>query len=193
MAVDAGTLLAAAVDKAGIDRFAYQREAVRHTLTHTMNSPVLNVGCKEDPVPLKPLAPTRVVNCDMVAHDELHDQPNKADVLFDCAREPWPFADQTAAMVVFGDILEHLDGVRTEIWHALDEARRVALSMCITVPMDTAIDHEFSDRWSRGVRHRTCFTGSLLRECVQRAGWEIAHFRTVDYVFLPVGFLMCCV
>jgi len=186
---DHGTLLAKAVDP-HTDRFDYQRQASFYARDH-MIGPILNVGCKEDPAHLKALSPDRVVNCDMCAHDELHDQPNKADVLFDCARDRWPFEDQSAAMVIMGDILEHLDA--TEIRAALSEARRVSQSLCVTTPHDTKVDLAFAAKWSRGVRHLTCFMSKDLTDHARDAGWSVVHLRAVDYVFLPIGFLMCCV
>ena len=186
---DHGTLLAKAVDP-HTDRFDYQRQASFYARDH-MTGPILNVGCKEDPAHLKYYGPDRVVNCDMCAHDELHDQPNKADVLFDCARDRWPFEDSSAAMVIMGDILEHLNAM--EIVTALAEARRVGQSLCVTTPHDTEVDLAFAAKWSRGVRHVTCFTAGGLSDAASGVGWNIVHLRAVDYVFLPIGFLMCCV
>lgn len=186
---DLGTMLAARVD-AHTDRFAYQRAAAAFAVANVPGL-VLNVGCKEDPVPLKPLSPDRVVNCDMQTYDPQLDTDFAVDALFDCARDPWPFSDDSAAMVVMGDILEHLEG--EEIDDALSEARRVSAMLCLTVPHDTEADPAFADQWPRGVKHRTFFTAEDLAMAVEATDWRIVHFRTVDYVFLPVGFLMCCV
>jgi len=174
------------------DRFAFQRAAVTRAV-HNKTGLILNVGCKEDPVPLKPLAPDRVVNCDISDYDFIENRPNCQDVLFDCARDRWPYNDREACLVVMGDILEHL-GVE-DVRFALAEARRVGGSLAVTTPHDTSPDmccDEFANRFARGERHRTCFTEALLRELLVEAGWKVTHFRTVDYVFLPEGYLVFC-
>ena len=186
------------------DRFHFQRECVRRALADG-NGLVLNVGCCDDQNSayaesagaidnrLKPLDPERVINCDISAVDELYadpddetrvtgTRPTAAEVLFDAARERWPFEDGAAALVVLGDILEHLS--REDIVSALGEARRVGARLCVTVPEDTRPTNtpERADLFRRGHVHRTVVTEGLLRGALRQTGWRVVHWHLIaDY------------
>lgn len=179
------------------DRFAFQKDCVRKALTEEIGL-ILNVGCCSDqaewPVnSLKPIDPIRVINCDISAVDELYEdpedetrvtgtRPTAAEVLFDAARDRWPFDDGAAALVVMGDILEHLSS--EDILAALTEARRVSQRLCVTVPCDTRPTNtpERADQFRRGHVHRTVVTERLLRDALKAAGWRIVHWHIVpDY------------
>jgi hypothetical protein len=179
------------------DRFEFQKDRVRRALAD-LDGPVLNVGCCDDQAcwpsnALKPLDPERVINCDISAVDELYEDPDDdtkvtgtrptaAEVLFDAARDRWPFEDGSAALVVLGDILEHLSP--QEILSTLMSARRVSRRVCITVPEDTRPTNtpERADRFRKGHVHRTIVTEPLLRRALKQAGWRIVRFTLVpDY------------
>jgi hypothetical protein len=173
------------------DRFQFQKNCVRKALDE-LDGVVLNVGCCDDqaqypPNSLKPLDPQRVINCDISAIDEIYGDPDDdtkvtgtkltaAEVLFDAARDRWPFADKSAGLVVLGDILEHLSP--EEILATLTEARRVSARLCITVPEDTRATNtpERADQFRRGHVHRTIVTEGLLRGALKAAGWRIVRF-----------------
>lgn len=179
------------------DRFAFQKDCVRRALRE-LPGLVLNVGCCDDQREwpansLKPIDPQRVLNCDISAVDELYEDPDDdtkvtgyrptaAEMLFDAARDHWPFADGEAALVVMGDILEHLSP--DDIMAALGEARRVSSRLCVTVPEDTRATNtpERADQFRRGHVHRTLVTESLLRKSLKGAGWRIRNLHLVpDY------------
>lgn len=174
-----------------VARFTYQRECVWSALAD-LDGLILNVGCNEDPANLKAIDPQRVVNCDIFAMDTVMDRPNRVDVLFDCARDTWPFSPDEAALVVLGDILEHLKP--EEIEYALTEARRVGQRLCITVPCDTreTNNDDEANKYPRGAVHRTVVTEKLLCEALDVTGWKPREFVTVDYGFCPDGFFVTC-
>lgn len=161
-------------------RFDFQRQCVRAALAAS-DLLVINCGCNDDPAHLKAESPDRVLNCDLFAHDTVIDRRNAVDVLFDAARDRWPFADDDAELVVLGDILEHLKP--TEILATLREARRVSLSLCITVPRDERDSNcdEVADSMPRGAVHRTIVTDELLRHLLEEAGWTVTEWREVEY------------
>lgn len=189
------------------DRFAFQKDCVRSALADDANPEryVISVGCCDDANNaytetggqidnrLKPLDPTRVILCDISAVDEVYGdpeddtrvtgtRPTAAEVIFDAARDRWPFDDGSAALVVMGDILEHLSP--DDIQAALTEARRVSRRLCITVPEDTRPTNtpERADQFRRGHVHRTVVTESLLRRCLRAAGWKVHRWTLVpDY------------
>lgn len=179
------------------DRFSFQKDCVRQALADD-DGLILNVGCCDDQAcwpanSLKPLDPARVINCDISAVDELYEDPDDetrvtgtrptaAEVLFDAARDRWPFDDGSAALVVMGDILEHLSP--DDIVAALTEARRVSRRLCVTVPEDTRPTNtpERADQFRRGHVHRTVVTERLLRNALRNSGWRVRNFHLVpDY------------
>lgn len=172
------------------DRFPYQRDSAERAL-RDLSGPVLNIGSNDDPADVKAVDPDRVLNCDLFDHDQVLDRPNKVDRLFDCARDRWPFDDQSVALVIFGDILEHL--TVGEIDAALSEARRVSARLCITVPLDDrdTTSDERADEYPRGAVHRTIVTAPLLKAALDRAGWTVTDWRSLgramwwtDYFFV---------
>jgi hypothetical protein len=162
------------------DRFAFQRDCIKRALAES-DGLALNVGCNDDDPRHKQLDPVRVVNCDLFAHDQVLDRPNAVDVLFDAARDEWPFESSTAALVVLGDILEHL--TPEEIGATLREARRVGRKLCITVPEDhrDEVSNERADTFPRGAVHRTTVTRALLEPLLEWAGWHVTGWQTVEY------------
>jgi predicted SAM-dependent methyltransferase len=165
-------------------RFSYQRQAVMQT-----SGKVLNVGANEDPAGLKMIDPERVVNCDIEATDSfIVGRPNSVDVIMD-AREVWPFESDSAELVVFGDILEHL--YPQEALRALTEAERVAEKVCITLPRDRRWMEDGVKQSDTGYRtHCIEWTPELLSEVLEDAGWKVTDWQTVDYVFVPEGFFI---
>lgn len=157
-------------------RFQFQRGAVRHTKGH-----VLNVGSKEDPANLKHDFGPRVLNCDAVRIDHANSQPIEVDYVFDCT-ETWPFHDDSAELVVFGDILEHLtyEGIAA----ALREAARCARLLCITVPRDERITEESAGKSGLHV-HRTLMSDDLLRELLTQNGWKPYAALEMDWETVP--------
>jgi hypothetical protein len=164
------------------ERFGFQRACVAMT-----EGIVLNVGANEDPAHLKASFGERVINCDIEATDSYLNRPNNVDVLFDCT-QPWPFEDDHAELVVFGDILEHL--YPNEAYGALLEARRVSDKLCITVPKD--------DRWVEGgVEKKNGYRTHCYRwdedrvtMLLQETGWSVVDWKTVDYYFVPEGYFI---
>lgn len=160
-------------------RFTYQADRTREA-----EGIVINMGSDDDPAGLKSLG--QVINC------AIWNQTG-VDVVMDCTA-PWPFEDNYADLVVFGDILEHL--MLYEIHFALGEAKRVANKICITVPEDgRTIDPETGVvQWSwfneGGRSHCTLVTEELLRDALEITGWKILDWQTVDYTFVPRGFFV---
>jgi len=161
-------------------RFDFQRECARRALAE-LDGFCLNVGCNNDPGALKGVDPQRVINCDLFAYDTVGGWDNATDVTFDAAHDRWPFKDRTCALVVLGDILEHMKPV--EIDHVLTEARRVAFRLCITVPEDTreTTTDERADEYPQGAVHRTIVTEGLLRSLLTEAWWEVTDWQHVEY------------
>lgn len=160
-------------------RFIYQQDRTREA-----EGIVINMGSDDDPANLKSCG--NVINCAIWAQ-------NGVDVVMDCT-EPWPFHDDFAELVVFGDILEHL--MPEEIIFALGEAHRVAEKICITVPEDgRTIDPTTGQvQWEwfneGGRSHCTLVTEELLRDALNRTDWVILDWQTVDYIFVPRGFFV---
>lgn len=147
------------VPQTGCMRFDF----VRHSVAHTMGN-VIQIGAGTDPAGLKQLFGNRVCNTDV----EVWKTPEKIvfpDVAVD-ASKPWPFADNSAEMVVMGDVL-HLLSPLSQIT-ALKEAHRIAPKVSLTVPCD---DRE---------PHLRCLDEALLRHILRQASWY-------PYMFLETG------
>jgi hypothetical protein len=172
-----------------IDRFDFQRGQVRKALLE-LDGVALNVGANEDPANIKSIDRERVVNCDLCEHDDVLDRPNRVDVLFDCARDRWPFEDQAAAVVLLGDILEHLTPGEQIV--TLTEAKRVGKRLVVTVPCDERPlnNDDYADTFPRGAVHRSIVTEPKLRLVLADTGWRIVSFAQADYGFVPVGFFV---
>lgn len=168
----------------GILRFDWQIECVRET-----DGVVLNIGCNEDYGQLRRRFGVRVVNCDLTGYDEHEQRFNRVDRIFNCLEMPWPFADDSAELVVLGDILEHF--TVPDIVRVLAEARRVAGRVCVTVPEDTRIDPVTAAEAyeSDGVDayhwHTTVFTRGVLDDVLARSGWEPLEVFSGDWGFDP--------
>lgn len=170
-----------------VERFGFQRSCVAQT-----TGIVLNVGCNEDPASLKAIDPDRVINCDIEATDSYLDgRPNKVDKLFDCTKA-WPFEDDFAELVVFGDIIEHL--YPEEALRALTEAHRVAQKVCITVPKDDRFESDGVGVQMSETGYRThCYTWDEehLSMLLDEAGFtKNLDWQTVDYYFVPEGYFI---
>lgn len=168
------------------DRFNFQRNCVLET-----EGLVLNIGANEDPAGLKALGPDRVINCDIEEFDSFLDgRPNRVDKVFD-ARQPWPFRDDEAELVVLGDILEHLHPDEAEA--VLLEANRVAEKVCITVPEDNRFEHDEQGVLEADSGYRThchVVTKDYLESLLLSTGWEIWDWHTVDYHFVERGYFV---
>lgn len=164
------------------DRFAFQRACASRVAGR-----VLNVGANDDPAELQRTFGHRVINCDIEPVDSYLGRPNRAEVLFD-ARERWPFADDSADLVILGDIIEHLYPAEAE--SVLGSARRVSQRVCLTVPRD--------DRWKRdGVEEKNgyrthCYewTWEELQALLIKTGWHVVLAEKVDYFFVPEGYFV---
>lgn len=135
---------------------------------------VLNVGCNEDPSQLRQRFGPRIVNCDRSGYDDFMRRPNVVDRIFDALDFPWPFEDDSAELVVLGDILEHFP-VQQSI-DTLTEARRIANQVCVTVPEDIRIDEAAElEKWEPGVYnlHTTVVTEEVLHRLFDESGWEL--------------------
>jgi hypothetical protein len=160
------------------ERFTYQRDLASRALAQP-RAIVLNVGCNDDPAAIKRLDPGRVINCDLVDHDQVLDRPNVVDQVFDAARDRWPFDGESVELVILGDILEHL--TPDEIQACLIEARRVSQRLCITVPLDDreTTSDERADEYPRGAVHRTIVTSGLLEQLLEGTGWMVTDWRSL--------------
>jgi hypothetical protein len=163
----------------GVARFDFQIAACAHATGR-----VLNVGANEDPAQLRQRFGSKVINCDLMAYDHGMNRPNVVDSVFDLCVTPWPFDDDYADLVLFGDVLEHLPPEK--IVEAMKEARRVGREMCITVPEDHRIDEpEARKNWKAGEynEHTTILTDEVLRELLAQAGWKPYIFVGADWGF----------
>lgn len=162
-----------------VARFDFQIAACAHA-----SGRVLNVGCNEDPAQLRQRFGSRIVNCDLMAFDAGMNRPNVVDSVFDLCVFPWPFEDDYADLVLFGDVLEHLPF--EQIVEAMKEARRVARELCFTVPEDHRIDEKMmQDRWKFGEynNHTTILTDEVLREAMDQSGWKPYIFMGASWGF----------
>lgn len=164
------------------ERFGFQRLCVAQT-----DGIVLNVGANEDPANLKSLDPERVINCDIESQDSYLDRPNKVDVLFD-AKQGWPFEDDYAELVVFGDILEHF--YPEEALAAMKEANRVSQKVCITLPSDGRFEETGIEMKNEYRSHCYKWSEKTLTMLVEEAGFEVVTWQTVDYGFVPEGYFV---
>lgn len=164
------------------ERFNFQRLCAADT-----SGIVLNVGANDDPANLKSIAPDRVINCDIEEHDSYLNRPNKVDVLFD-VRGRWPFEDDYAELVVFGDILEHL--YPEEALLALREANRVSEKLCVTVPRDNRFEESGVDEKNGYRTHCFEWTEHDVLDLLSATGWEVEIWMQVDYNFVPEGYFV---
>ena len=119
----------------GVPRFDFQRGAV-----HNSKGFVINAGCNADPAGLKSSDPDRVINVDLHAFDDGMNRANLVDKVFDITdAKAWEenFAANSAELVVFGDVLEHMGP--DQMVDCLVAAHRVAPRVCITIPEDHRI------------------------------------------------------
>lgn len=157
-------------------RFDFQRGSV-----NASKGFVINAGCNEDPAGLRAIFGERVINCDIESWDKTMDRPNAIDKILDITK-PWDqFADDSAEMVVFGDVLEHLS--YDKIVFALTEAARVARRVCITVPEDHRIPNDIKYTPDTYNPHVTVVTEELLRKALHEAGWKPFVFIQADWGF----------
>jgi len=170
-----------------IKRFYWQQEVVRQC-----PGVVLNIGSNEDPARLKETFGYRVLNCDFEAFDSELKRPNRVDILFDAVRDPWPFPDNYAGLVVMGDMLEHL--LVPDIEEILRKAYRVGQMLAITVPRDERIltEKQKNETSNPYMYHQTVVTEALLREQLEKTNWEVISWQTVDYDWVPEGYLVLC-
>lgn len=164
----------------GVPRFDFQRGAV-----HNSKGFVLNCGCNEDPAGLKASDPERVINVDLHAFDEGMNRANLVDKVFDITdAKAWEenFAPNSAELVVFGDVLEHMGP--DQMVDCLRNAHRVAPRVCITIPEDHRIPDDA--KYVQGVynEHVTVATEPVLRDVLVRSRWKpFAWLEGVDWGF----------
>lgn len=169
-------------------RFSYQRFVL--TAFTEPGDTVLNVGANNDPGRLKADHPDRnVINCDREHSDIGLGYEIEADAYFDCTKLYWPFEDNSAELVILGDIIEHLPPGGAGA--ALNEAARVAPYVCITVPQDARIlerDTDPSD--GKPWQHLTVVSCAMLHHYLAIAELLPLEFLTVDYEFVPRGYFV---
>ncbi len=164
----------------GVPRFDFQRGAV-----HNSKGFVLNCGCNEDPAGLKASDPERVINVDLHAFDEGMNRANLVDKVFDITdAKAWEenFAPNSAELVVFGDVLEHMGP--DQMVDCLRNAHRVAPRVCITIPEDHRIPDDA--KYVQGIynEHVTVATEPVLRDVLVRSRWKpFAWLEGVDWGF----------
>lgn len=164
-------------------RFSFQRECAEK-----YGGMILNIGANDDPGGLRSLH--NVLNCDIVEEDE--GKELELHHIFDCTVKPWPFRKDSADLVIFGDIVEHLYPDEAKV--ALLEANRVARNICVTLPKDDRVLAEGYEDQIKGVRkgkvHVYPYTEEELRELLADTGWEVTNFQVVNYEFVPVGYFI---
>lgn len=162
--------------QSGVMRFDFQRGSV-----NASKGFVINAGCNEDPAGLQELFGERVINADIEAFDKTMQRANRINKILDITK-PWTeFADNSAELVVFGDVLEHLGF--DQIVFALREANRVANRICITVPEDHRIPEDASYTPDTYNPHVTVVSEELLRKALHEACWKPFVFMHVDWEF----------
>ena len=170
-----------------VKRFYWQQQIVQQ-----FSGPVLNIGSNEDPARLKECFGYRVLNCDFEAFDSELKRPNNVDIIFDAVRDPWPFPDNYANLVIMGDMLEHL--LVPDIQEILSKAYRVGYHLAITVPRDERIltEKQKNETTNPYMYHQTVVTEELLKEQLEKTNWQILDWQTVDYDWVPEGYLVLC-
>jgi len=170
-----------------VKRFYWQQEIVSK-----IPGVVLNVGSNEDPARLKETFGFRVLNCDFEVFDSELKRPNNVDIIFDAVRDKWPFPDNYASLVVLGDMLEHL--LVPDMEEILAKAYRVGSYLAITVPKDERIvgQEKLNETTNPYMYHQTVVTEILLRNLLEKANWKVVDWQTVDYEFVPEGYLVLC-
>jgi hypothetical protein len=168
-----------------IDRFNFQRSCA-----HKYTGLVLNVGCNTDPGHIKGAAPN-VINCDAYEEDQFTREKLPVDAVFDCTEDRWPFENSSVDLVILGDIVEHM--YPQEFERCLAECARVAIHLCITLPVDTRIedDPNYKDKIAdvpKGMVHVHVYREPELRSFLSNAGFEITSFQAVDYGFVAEGY-----
>lgn len=168
-----------------MERFTFQQQDVEQA-----KGLVLNVGCNEDPAGLKGYG--NVINCDIRDTDPISGLPYAVDRIFDCGKDIWPFEDDTAELIILGDIVEHL--TVSDFRHCLGEARRVGERLNITVPEDHRIfEAGYEDevkRQPKGLIHVTLVTRKYLEDELAFSGWNITNLLEINYGFVERGFLV---
>lgn len=148
----------------GCPRFDFLRGASRHS-----EGIILHIGCNEDPAMLKALFGGRIYNCDRTAYDETMHRRNRVDKVFDFVNGIWPFAEDSAELVLFNDCFNDMPQDRI-VW-MLEEAHRVAQRIAITVPEDHRTDEAL------------VVTQGYLRRLLQLTGWHPFVFLEADWMF----------
>jgi len=170
-----------------VKRFYWQQEIVAK-----FPGVVLNIGSNEDPARLKQTFGHRILNCDFEAFDSELKRPNQVDIIFDAVKDRWPFPDNYANLIVMGDMLEHL--MVPDIEAILAKAYRVGTHLAITVPRDERIANQpnINNTSNPYMYHQTIVTEELLRKLLQKTNWNVIDWQTVDYQFVPEGYLVLC-
>lgn len=146
----------------GCPRFDFQRGACRHS-----DGIILHIGCNEDPAKLKVLFGGRIINCDRTDWDETMGRANLVDKVFDWPEAHWPFADDSAELVVFNDCLPVLPSSMP----VLREAHRIAQRIAWTIPKGTSDTGKSEE--------------GALRYLLQETGWKPFAFMTADWMTEP--------
>jgi hypothetical protein len=148
----------------GCLRFDFQRGCV-----NASKGFVINAGCGEDPAELQEIFGERVINVDINWRDGAMRRNNRVNKIMDLTK-PWDqFANDSAELVVFGDVLEQFTTEQAIL--ALREARRVAKTVCITAMQD----HRRDDYQE--------MTEGRLRYLLKKSDWYPFIFMHVDWGF----------
>jgi hypothetical protein len=163
------------------ERFVFQRQVCAQ-----FKGVVLDVGCNDDPAHLRGTYGERIIRIDKERIDGALGYAIDADYYFDAGLDTWPFEDDAAELVLFGDTLEHL--YPPEAMHALNEARRVAPNLAVTVPNDVRVTEGTIEKC--GSYHVVQVTETYLKRLLADAGWDVVSFQSVDYTFVEEGFFV---
>lgn len=174
-----------------LKRWDYQESAINAT-----DGKVLNVGAANDWPNFRKRFGGKVVNTDihrfLPGMDYLYSgtgEPDSADLYFDATVAPWPIEDDAYALVIMGEILEHISNLGAVT--ALKEARRVGHKLVVTCPLDwDFLGSEDPDAVAKGGAHISLITEEILGNLLSLAGWHVTDWQQVDYEFTPVGFFV---
>lgn len=162
-------------------RFDFQRSCVDDVLHGGATGLILNAGSEKDPAGLRSMS-DRVINLDIEPHEGV-------DLVYDITL-PWrDWADEVGpfALVVLGDILEHL--TKEHIEFVLQQARRYSQKLCLTIPEETE-DRLVPTTTVYPTYHQVIVTEGWLRSRLLMTNWEAMQFEVIDYDFVPRGYLV---
>jgi len=154
-----------------LDRFEYQRIWAL--------SPILNVGCKEDPAGLRSFVGT--IHIDLHDYDEQQGGKLTIPNLVLGSALNLPFRNKSFSTVVAAELIEHI--AEEQISNAFAEFTRIAKErIIVTAPRDDRIGL-FADPF-----HKTLVTEEKIRGWIQETRWHILDWHAgLLYHLEPIG------